>query len=168
MQYVKFLLLGLLAGCSADDQTPHTTNQQSVATTDNPMHLKTFAGTISITDLPPHRGLSLSLAFFAVLGPDSAAPFDGDPPAEAVADVVEVFESVDLHNEIADASREIPFSIKHTSGHYYILIRAILYRQQQGRYFAQTEQFFFGRRPLPLTEDLPSVTLPIAWPAIPL
>ncbi len=75
---------------------------------------------------------------------------------------------VDLDNECVETTRNIPFAIKHEAGHYYLQLRTILYRKHDGEVFAQAEQFFFGRRPLDLATDLPSVTLPVEWPSIPL
>lgn len=132
------------------------------------MLTKTFAGQVTIDRLPPHYGLSLRLAFFPVEGPDSPKPYDGDPPVESVTDDPKLYEKVDLDAELVETKRTIPFSIQHAAGHYYIQLRTILYRKQEGKVFAQAEQFFFGRRPLALLDDLPSVTLPVEWPQIPL
>ena len=132
------------------------------------MPTKTFAGQITIENLPPYYGLTVSLAFFPVEGPDSDAPFDGDPPGDAVTDCPELYDHVDLDNECGESTRNIPFSIEHSAGHYYIQLRTLLYRKQEGRVFAQAEQFFFGRRPLELLADIPAVTLPVEWPSIPL
>ena len=56
-------------------------------------------GTISMSRLPPKRGLIVNLCFFAVAGPDAPAPYGGDPPAEAATDCDKVFEQVDLQKE---------------------------------------------------------------------
>ena len=125
-----------------------------------------FGGNIEFTNLPPHRGIIVSLAFFPVDGPDSNAPYEGDPPTDAVTDCPELYNNVVLDAETSDVSRDIPFSIEHAAGHFYIQIRVLLFRKHNGKVLAQSEQFFFGRRPLPLTDDLPSVTLPVEWPSI--
>ena len=160
------------AGCS--DSTP-TEMSPSARTVDvdnskdrQAMPTRTINGQVAIDNLPPHFGLSVRLAFFPVAGPDAEAPFDGDPPAEAVTDCPELYNEVDLDHELHETSRSIPFSISHPSGHYYIQLRTLLYRKQDGKVFAQAEQFFFGRRPMALLDDIPSVTLPVEWPSIPL
>lgn len=56
-------------------------------------------GTISMSRLPPNRGLILNLCFFPVAGADAPAPFGGDPPAEAATDCDKVFEQVDPEKE---------------------------------------------------------------------
>ncbi len=132
------------------------------------MPTRAIDGQVVIDNLPPHFGLSVRLAFFPVAGPAAAPPFDGDPPAEAVTDCPELYNEVDLDHELDETSRSIPFSIRHPSGHYYIQLRTLLYRKQDGKVFAQAEQFYFSRRPLALLDDLPAVTLPIEWPSIPL
>ena len=132
------------------------------------MTQKKFAGEIEIADLPPHFGLTVSLAFFPVSAPDAPAPYDGDPPGDAVIDCAELYNEVDLDIEVNQATRTIPFSIERPAGNYYLLLRTLLYRKQDEKVFAQAEQFFFGRRPLTLLDDLPSVTLPVEWPSIPL
>jgi hypothetical protein len=129
---------------------------------------KTFAGQITIANLPPHYGLNVSLAFFPVDGPDADVPYDGDPPGDAVTDCPELYNNVDLENERDESTRSIPFSINHPAGYYYIQLRTLLYRKQDDNVFAQAEQFFFGRRPLELLDDIPAVTLPVEWPSIPL
>ena len=110
----------------------------------------------------------MSLAFFPVDAPDSVAPYDGDPPADAVTDCPELYSNVDLDTERVESTRRIPFSIEHSAGYYYIQLHALLYRKQDGKVFAQAEQFFFGRRPLELLADIPAVTFPAEWPSIPL
>ena len=127
-----------------------------------------LGGRISYTKLPPHCGLMVSLAFFKVDGPESDAPYRGDPPADAAKDCPEIYNNVNLDVELLDESRDIPFSIEHPTGYYFIQVRSILYRKNKGKVLAQVEPFFFGRRPLPLLQDLPSVTLPIEWPSIPI
>jgi hypothetical protein len=128
-----------------------------------------FEGAIAVAGLPPHRGLIVSLCFFRVEAATDPAPYGGDPPAEAVIDSHEIFKQVDLNTELSQTSYELPFAVERPAGFYYLEVRAILFRTQEAKMFAQAEQFFFARRPLPLTElPLGNVTLPVAWPQIPL
>ena len=157
----------ILVGCDntlGPDATPNTGNSQD----QNALPTRTFSGQITIDKLPPHYGLTVSLAFFPVDGPDSVPPYDGDPPADAVTDCPELYDNVDLDTERVESTRSIPFSIEHSAGHYYIQLRTLLYRKQDGKVFAQAEQFFFGRRPLELLADIPAATLPVEWPSVPL
>jgi hypothetical protein len=153
---------GCSDGAHLSDANAKTKQEQRTLPT------KTFAGQITIDNLPPHYGLNVSLAFFPVDGPDAEVPYDGDPPGDAVTDCPEVYNTVDLDSERDEKTRSIPFSINHPAGYYYIQLRTLLYRKQDGKVFAQAEQFFFGRRPLALLDDLPAVTLPVEWPSIPL
>jgi hypothetical protein len=121
-------------------------------------------GTVSVTELPPHRGLILSLCFFRVEGADTPAPYGGDPPAEAVTDCHQIHKQVDLHTESMQAAIELPFTVERPAGFYYLQVRAILFRLLAEKMWAQAEQFFYRRRPLALTEEMPSVTLPVPWP----
>ena len=130
------------------------------------MEVTKLAGEVAISNLPPHRGLIVSLAFFEVGSSNSQPPYNGDPPAEVVIDCSELYHSVDLNSERVDTSLNIPFSVEHASGHYYLQLRTILYRKHNDRMLAQSEQFFFGRRPLSLLADVTSLTLPIEWPSI--
>ncbi len=126
-------------------------------------------GTIAVAGLPPHRGLIVNLCFFPVGAADAAAPYGGEPPAEAVTDSHEVAKKVDLHSESSQSAYDLPFVVERPAGFYYLQVRAILLRLQAGKVFAQAEQFFFARRPLSLTEEpLGHVTLPVRWPQIPL
>ncbi len=128
-----------------------------------------FEGAIAVTDLPPHRGLIVNLCFFTVGAATDPAPYDGDPPAEAVTDSHEIFKQVDLNSESSQPGYELPFVVERPAGFYYLQVRAILFRTRAGKTFAQAEQFFFARRPLPLTEQpLRGVTLPVEWPQMPL
>lgn len=132
------------------------------------MPSNTFAGVVEIDKLPSHFGLTVRLAFFPVSRADSPPPYDGDPPTDAVTDCVELYNEFDLETAIHESTRTIPFSLEHPAGHYYLQLRTLLYRKQNGKVFAQAEQFFFGHRPLALLDDLPSVKLPVEWPSIPL
>jgi hypothetical protein len=125
-------------------------------------------GTIAVTGLPPHRGLIVNLCFFPVGAADAPAPYRGDPPAAAVTDCHEVAKQVDQHTESSQSAYDLPFVVKRPVGFYYLQVRAILFRTQAGKVFAQAEQFFFARRPLPLTEaPCGHVTLPVQWLQIP-
>jgi hypothetical protein len=126
-------------------------------------------GTISITGLPPNRGLIVNLCFFAVARLDAPAPFDGDPPAEAATDCDKIFEQVDLKNESQNPVIDIRFAVERSRGYYYVQVRAILFQVKAGKMLAQAEQFFFGRRPV-LFGGGPqgSVALPVEWPTTPL
>jgi hypothetical protein len=126
-------------------------------------------GVIAVTGLPPHRGLIVNLCFFPVGAADAPAPYGGDPPAEAVTDGHEVAKRVDLHTESSQSGYDLPFAVERPAGFYYLQVRAILFRTRAGKVFAQAEQFFFARRPLPLTEEpVGRITLPVPWPQIPL
>jgi hypothetical protein len=86
-----------------------------------------------------------------------------------VTDSHEVVKQVDLDTELSQSAYDLPFVVERRAGFYYLQVRAILFRTQGGKVFAQAEQFFFARRPLPLTEEsLGAVTLPVQWPEIPL
>ena len=130
--------------------------------------MKELSGKIAIENLPPHRGISANIAFFPVEDQNAPKPFDGNPPGSAIKDSERVLEHVDLDTEIKDSSREIPFSLSRPAGHYYIQLRFILYRFEGGKAYAQAEQFFFGKRALPLLDDIRGIILPITWPSIPL
>jgi hypothetical protein len=105
-------------------------------------------GTIAVAGLPPHRGLIVNLCFFPVSTAAAPAPYGGDPPAEAVIDSHEVAKQVDLNTESSQSSYDLPFAVERPAGYYYLQVRAILFRAQEGKVFAQAEQFFFARRPL--------------------
>jgi hypothetical protein len=126
-------------------------------------------GTISLTGLPPHRGLILKLCLYPVSGPDRPAPHGGDPPAEAAIDCHKVVEQVDLNVESQQAESNQTFSLERPPGFYYVQVRAILFRSLDGSLFAQTEQFFFARRPVRIESVSESrIVLPISWPTEPL
>ncbi len=162
------VLLVAVAATGCSDSVHHS--DASAKSKQEPIALptKTFAGQITIANLPPHYGLNVSLAFFPVDGSEADVPYDGAPPGDAVSDCPELYNNIDLDNERDEPTRSIPFSINHTAGYYYLQLRTLLYRKQDGKVFAQAEQFFFGRRPLGLFDDLPAVTLPVEWPSIPL
>jgi hypothetical protein len=122
-------------------------------------------GTIVLTSLPPHRGVIIDFCFYAVNGPDAPAPYNGDPPAEAATDCLQVFKQVDLNTESQQTTYDLTFRVERPVGWYYVAVRAILFRKEGEKVFAQVEQFFFGRRPLPfVAEGELSVTFPVAWP----
>jgi hypothetical protein len=123
-------------------------------------------GTIAVSGLPLHRGLIVSLCFYRVEAADAPVPYGGDPPAEAATDCHEVVKHVDLDTETNRAAYDLPFSIERPAGFYYLQVRAILFRTQAGKVFAQAEQFFFGRRPVSVgPEPEGALTLPVTWPA---
>ena len=128
----------------------------------------TFDGAIEHSNLPPARGLTLDVAFFRVPTADTPPPFDGNPPGDAVTDCHTVYKQVDLDTDSIDIPELLPFSIPREPGIYYLQLRAMLCRFHNGKHFAQTEQFFFTRQPLEISPELPSVTLPMEWPDIPL
>ena len=127
-------------------------------------------GHVTISNLPPHFGLLVGLAFFKVDGPESVPPYNGDPPGDAVTDCLELYRNValDSESESAESTRTIPFSVEHSPGWFYIQLRTTLLRKHGGKLWAQVEPFFFGRRPVMLLQDLPSVTLPVEWPSTPI
>lgn len=108
----------------------------------------------------------MSLCFYGVEAADTPAPHGGDPPSEAATDCHEVFNHVDLDTELERAAYDLPFNIERPVGFYYLQVRAILFRTQRGKVFAQAEQFFFGRRPAHIAPEAEgSLTLPVSWPA---
>src|SRR5437868_415096 len=120
-------------------------------------------GRIAIAGLPPHRGLNVSLCFFPVESAEAPIPFGGDPPAEAVTDCHQVVEQVGLETESTQPVYQLPFAIERPAGYYYVQVRAMLFRTQEGKVFAQVENFFFGKRPLQLTEaPLGKISLPVS------
>lgn len=129
------------------------------------MAMAVLEGTISITSLPPHRGIIVNLCFFAVPEADAPVPFNGDPPAESATDYEKVSEQVDLEMESQVATRDFPFRVERPPGYYFVQVRVILFRMKAGRVFAQAEQFFFARRPVKISaEPGSSVTFPVSWP----
>jgi hypothetical protein len=107
----------------------------------------------------------VSLCFFRVGSADAPAPYGGDPPAEAATDCHQVAKQVDLNTESSQVRYELPFSVERPAGFYYLQVRAILFRAQAGKVFAQVEPFFYSRRPLEITEPAAGfVTLPMSWP----
>ena len=90
-------------------------------------------GTVSITGLPPHRGLIVNLCFYEVDGPDAPAPYDGDPPAAAGTDSQKIAEYVHLEEESRQSTFEQRFSIEHRTGYYYVQVRVILFREAADR-----------------------------------
>ena len=122
--------------------------------------------TIQITGLPPHRGLVIHVCLFAVENSNAPPPYNGDPPPEAVTDSDQVVNQVDLERELTNTTYEHEFALERRPGHYYVQLRVILFRVQNGKTFAQAEQFFFGRRSLHLSaESNDYVTFPVAWPS---
>jgi hypothetical protein len=122
-------------------------------------------GTITVAGVPPHRGLVVSLCFYRVESADAPAPYGGDPPAEAATDCHEVVEQVDLNTESSQAAYDLPFGTERPAGFYYLQVRAVLFRTQAGKVFAQAEQYFFGRQPVHIASGPEGkLTLPVSWP----
>ena len=122
-------------------------------------------GTISLTGLPPHRGLILNVCFYKVSGFEAPAPHDGDPPASAAVDIHKISEDVHLERESRETAVEKPFELEHEPGYFYVEVRPILFRDGNGSMLAQAEQFFFGRRPVRILDASENpVTFPITWP----
>lgn len=119
-------------------------------------------GTVSIGGVPAHLGVVVTLCFFRVAGADAKPPYDGDPPAEACGDSVEICAEDPGDIDIMEANREWPFKTDRAPGCYYTQVRIVLYRQQGGQLYAQVERFFFGRRSLHVPEEgLKGVRLPV-------
>lgn len=131
--------------------------------------MPTLAGTISLSRLPRHRGLILNVCLYPVEAADAASPYNGTPPPEAAIDCDKVFENVDLEAESSDACFDHKFTIERPVGFYFVQVRAILFRMQEGRVVAQAEQFFFGHQPVPVRSELTGGEyFPISWPTLPL
>jgi hypothetical protein len=107
-------------------------------------------GAITISGVPPHWGLTLSLCFFPVSGPEEPPPYGGNPPADA-GECAVVQDSVDHKTESTAAYLRQSFRLEKAPGHYYLQVRALLFRKNGDELFAQAEQFFFGRRALEVT-----------------
>lgn len=128
-----------------------------------------FEGAISITCLPANNGIIVNLCFFPVASPDAPVPFNGDPPTESATDCEKIFERVDLDKESQETNFEHHFSIERLPGYYFVQLRVLLFRKQNGKVIAQAEQFFFARRPVHIPTQLEgNVTLPVSWPPEPL
>jgi len=128
------------------------------------MASKTFAGQVAISDLPPHWGLLVNMAFFPVEGPESPPPLNGFPPDAEITDLVELHTALDDKNESLETTCNIPFSIEREAGYFYLQVRVFLFQKKRGHSMGQAEPFFFGREPFNLLDDLPSETLDIQWP----
>ena len=125
-------------------------------------------GTVAIAALPPHRGLIVSLCLFAVANAEDPAPYNGDPPPDASTDCEVLFEKVDLNEESRESTFQTRFSVERLPGYYYLQVRAILFREKDGKFFAQVEPFFFAQRPVRIAAGEEShITIPVSWPSIP-
>ena len=60
-------------------------------------------------------------------------------PVSAATDCHEVFKQADLNAESLLAGYDKSFSVERPSGFYYVQVRAILFRTQAGKVFAQAE-----------------------------
>ena len=122
-------------------------------------------GKISITGLPPHRGLIVNLCFFPVARPDAPVPYDGNPPSQAVTESHKVYENVNLDHETTASSVEISFATEGQLGYCYIQLRAVLFRKENEKVFAQAEQFFFKQQPLHIDSGyVAGVVFRVTWP----
>jgi hypothetical protein len=123
-------------------------------------------GAVSISELPPNRGMLLYLNLFRVKAPDSPAPYRGDPPPAVEGDMEKIYDQVDLEQESNEARLECGFSFDRPAGYYFVQVRALLFRVGDGNVVAQSELFFFGRRPLHVANDQDDqITLPVTWPS---
>ncbi|MBK1884731.1 hypothetical protein JIN85_20130 [Luteolibacter pohnpeiensis] len=168
---MRFMITGFavittmfLSGCDSEEQSPPTKPSPEKAET----KMRTLSGQIAIENLPPNRGISATIAFFPVDEESAAKPYHGEPTGDAIKDSEHLLEEVDFDTETTVATRAIPFSVSRPAGLYYIQLRFILYRFKDGKAFAQAEQFFFGKRTLPLLDDIHGLTLPVEWPSIPI
>jgi hypothetical protein len=122
-------------------------------------------GVIALSGLPPHQGVILNVCFYQVNAADSPPPYGGQPPPTAAVDLYKVYEDVHLDKESTATTREHPFSLEHPRGFFYVEVRAILFRKREDNQFAQAEQFFYGVRPLKISETVEaSMTFPVSWP----
>jgi hypothetical protein len=163
--YMGRMLWAARVALPTGSRSPNRSQAAVDSSADGETAMARLDGTVSITDLPPHRGVHLSVCFFRVPSVDAPPLYDGDPPAEACTDCVDICSEEHLDRDRLDPAREWRFFADRAPGCYYVQLRAILYRSQNGRMFAQVEQFFFRRRPLQIpAEDQGSVTFPVAWP----
>ena len=54
-----------------------------------------------------------------------------------MTDCHEVFKQVDLHAESSQAAYDLPLTVERPAGFYYLQVRAILFRTQADKVFAQ-------------------------------
>ena len=90
-------------------------------------------------------------------------------PPKSATDCHTVIRQVNFHIESVEEAYNLPFVIDRQTGYYYLQVRTILFRIQNGKVFGQAEQFFFSRQPILISDD-PNrgITLPVSWPAEPL
>jgi hypothetical protein len=108
----------------------------------------------------------VNLAFFQVANADEPPPFGGDPSPDQVMDSIEVLSDVHFELERSEDTLEHAFAVDHPEGLYYLQVRVFLFRKGHDGMTAQAEQFFFGKRPVPI--PCQGVTMPIPWPDIPI
>lgn len=84
-----------------------------------------FEGTVSVEDLPAHRGASVSLVLFRVESAEARPPFDGEPPAEACVDIVEVSDEGLGDTDLRETARQWQFRAARESGYYFVQLRVI-------------------------------------------
>lgn len=128
-----------------------------------------LSGCIKIQSLPVNYGLIVDLAFFKINSLDDPVPYGGDPPSRAVKDVLEVARTVDLKTPREGSTEVFPFAAIRKRSLYYLQVRVIAFRKKgDGSAVAQTEQFFFAKRPLPLAADIGDIELAVTWPDTPI
>ncbi len=129
---------------------------------------KTITGNVVIEDVPHNYGMIVSLAFFPVKRKDDPPPHGTYPEEQYIKDTYEIMDTVNLDRERTEHQNVIPYTFTKKPGYYYVQIRAILFRKNSNNVFAQTEQFFFEKRPLEITDHITNLELPVRWPSIPL
>jgi hypothetical protein len=120
-------------------------------------------GTVSITGLPPHRGLIVHVCLLPTGGPDDPDP-RGGPPDDASAVCDRVFEEFDLRREARRPTFERPFAVERPPGRYYVQVRAVVFRSRGGRVSGREERFLFARPVVVAARPAGRVRLPVAWP----
>lgn len=128
-----------------------------------------ISGNIIIENIPENYGIILSLAFFSVNNSYDKPPYGTDPDEKYLTDILEIIDKVDLNNIQNNKTFTVPFKFLKKEGIYYLQLRAILFRKNKSEeVFAQSEQFFFSKRPLEINSNIENLNLPVSWPEIPL
>lgn len=126
-----------------------------------------MTGTVTITDVPPFLGHSMSLSLFGVSGPNTPPPFADVAPPEARLDEENLGEETHFGREDTTGSVESSFRLRRPAGWYYLQLNVILYRKEGERMYAHVERFPFVKRPVEFSPDGQRIVLPVSWPAIP-
>lgn len=122
-------------------------------------------GKVSLTNLPPHRGVVINFCLYEVSDADAPPPYTPAPPNETATDCHEVIEDVHFEQESRRSTVEHAISIEHEPGYYYAQVRVILFLERAGSILAQVEQFFFDRRPVQIGgEQKDRIIFPVSWP----